>query len=383
MNITVTGAFAINTGTETFSFYKPNTYGISDDLTIVRGNHQYGVGGAVSLSNWKTESNVRSMGPISFNGGATGLPLADFLIGRIFDTASRRRSGRISPALFRALRAGHLARVAADHPELRRPVGTVVPAAQQEPRVLQLRHRPAQCGGTQQGVSQCAPRSELSRRRGIPGTAGMCTEWPNVAPRMGVSWDPKGDGRTAIRAGSGMNSNFIAGEFYFDAGPGAAVWSRTAVDQPSATVPGQSVAGAAGRPTPSAHAGAVAQKVDSRRSPALAPGSVPYDLETTRVHSWNIGLQQQFRREHGPVGQLSGNSPGQRVGQRRRGIRRGVLPAGLASPDEPLHAAQPPASPTGTTTYPNCSTAPIDVRRELRAEGSRQTGSAASATWTG
>ena len=26
MNLTVTGAFSINTGTETFSFYKPNTY---------------------------------------------------------------------------------------------------------------------------------------------------------------------------------------------------------------------------------------------------------------------------------------------------------------------------------------------------------------------
>ena len=37
MNITITGAFAINTATETFSFYKPNTYGVSDDLTIVRG----------------------------------------------------------------------------------------------------------------------------------------------------------------------------------------------------------------------------------------------------------------------------------------------------------------------------------------------------------
>src|SRR5688572_3807856 len=85
MNITTTGAFSINTGTETFSFYKPNTYTLSDDLTIVRGNHQFGVGGAMALSDWQTESNVRSMGPISFNGNVTGLPLADFLLGRIFE----------------------------------------------------------------------------------------------------------------------------------------------------------------------------------------------------------------------------------------------------------------------------------------------------------
>ena len=69
MNITTTGAFSINTGTETFSYYKPNTYSISDDLTMVRGNHQYGIGGAVAMSDWQTESNVRSMGPMSFSGG--------------------------------------------------------------------------------------------------------------------------------------------------------------------------------------------------------------------------------------------------------------------------------------------------------------------------
>jgi hypothetical protein len=52
---------------------------------VVRGNHQFGIGGAVAMSDWQTESNVRSMGPISFNGGVTGLPLADFLLGRVFE----------------------------------------------------------------------------------------------------------------------------------------------------------------------------------------------------------------------------------------------------------------------------------------------------------
>jgi hypothetical protein len=52
---------------------------------MVRGNHQYGFGGAMAMSDWKTESNVRSMGPISFSGGVTGLPLADFLLGRVFE----------------------------------------------------------------------------------------------------------------------------------------------------------------------------------------------------------------------------------------------------------------------------------------------------------
>src|SRR4030095_16218791 len=85
MNITTTGAFSINTGTETFSFYKPNTYSISDDFTMIKGDHQFGLGGAVAMSDWNTESNVRSMGPISFTGRAHGMPLSDFPLRRVFE----------------------------------------------------------------------------------------------------------------------------------------------------------------------------------------------------------------------------------------------------------------------------------------------------------
>src|SRR5439155_25598192 len=85
MNITIASAFSVKTGAETFSYYKPNTSGVSDDLTIVRGSHQFGIGGAMSMSRWNTQSNVRSMGPISFNGAVTGLPLADFLLGKVFE----------------------------------------------------------------------------------------------------------------------------------------------------------------------------------------------------------------------------------------------------------------------------------------------------------
>ena len=85
MLVSVTGAFSINTGTETDSWYRPNTIGISDDLTMVRGNHQWGFGGSIGISDWKTNSNVRSPGTFSFNGSQTGLPLADFMLGRVFE----------------------------------------------------------------------------------------------------------------------------------------------------------------------------------------------------------------------------------------------------------------------------------------------------------
>ena len=44
----------------------------------------------------------------------------------------------------------------------------------------------------------------------------MKTVWSNLAPRVGVSWDPNGDGRTSVRAGYGLTGDFVTGQFFFD-----------------------------------------------------------------------------------------------------------------------------------------------------------------------
>jgi hypothetical protein len=56
---------------------------MSDDLTLVRGNHQLAVGGSLAYWQFHFLSHARSGGNWNFTGQLTGLGLADLLMGRV------------------------------------------------------------------------------------------------------------------------------------------------------------------------------------------------------------------------------------------------------------------------------------------------------------
>jgi hypothetical protein len=347
MNITNTGAFSVNTGTETFSFYKPNTYALSDDFTMVRGNHQYGIGGAMSLSDWKTESNVRSMGPISFNGAVTGLPLGDFLLGRIFEfrEATPFRQDITQPYV--ALYAQDTWRASSQI--------TVNYGARWEPWFPQNSKDRAFYSFDIERIrsntrSTTYPQAPLGLfypgDPGFPGTTGMKTVWSNIAPRLGVAWDPKGDGRTSIRAGYGMTGDFVTGQFFFDSrsAPPFGLEARltgATLDDPWGSV---------GRVNPFPITGSYPWNL------ALYPLyiTVPYDIKTTRNHSWNVAFQRQL----GDSTAFSATYIGNHMFN-VWGVVDGN-PGVVTTPGATATAA----CTAGGQTFANCS-ATLDQRREL------------------
>jgi len=355
MNITTTGAFSINTGTETFSFYKPNTYSLSDDLTMVRGNHQYGFGGAMAVSDWKTESNIRSMGPFSFSGGVTGLPLADFLLGRVFEFREATPFRQDIKQPYFALYGQDTWRVSSSV--------TLNYGARWEPwfpqdsvdRAVYNFDVERMRAGTRSTVYPQAPAGlYYPGDPGFPGNSGMKTVWSNIAPRAGVSWDPKGDGRTSLRAGYGLTGDFVTGQFFFDSrsAPPFGLEQRltgTLLDDPW---------GAVGRtnPYPISVGGA-----DYPYSAALYPLfiSMPYDIKTTRNHSWNVAFQRQVGDNMAFSTTYLGNHMVNMWGVVDG--NPGVIPAG-ATPTGSCTLKLPTG---GTQTFTDCSTASLDLRREL------------------
>ena len=358
MLLSVTGAFSINTGTETDSFYRPNTYAVSDDLTMVRGNHQWAFGAAAGFSDWKTKSNVRSPGTFSFNGSATGLPLADFLLGSVFEF-------RQSTPFTLDIKQKYVGVYAQDTwrvlPNVTMNYGVRwepwFPQQHQQSQIYNFDINRFQAGQRSTTYPQAPPGLSYPGDEGFPSKAGMYTEWLNLQPRVGVSWDPAGDGRTSVRAGYGMNSNFIAGEFYFDAAqaPPFGLEQRL-INLPAGALDDPWRAASRANPYP-----ITAGRVGEFPPYALLL-AVPYDLETTRVHSWNLGVQQQVGENMGVSASYLGNYLTNVWGDVTG--NPGTLPAGLASPTSPC-TLRNPAAPSGTQTYPNCQAAPIDVRREI------------------
>ena len=354
--ISVTGGFTLGTGTETDSWYRPNTYAFSDDLTIVRGNHQWALGASVALNDWKTRSNVRSGGPFSFNGGVTGLGLADFMLGRVFEY-------RQATPFVQDIKQNYVGLYVQDTWKVASNVTLNYglrwepwfPQQAQNLAVYNFSAERFRAGQRSIVFPQAPPGLTYPGDEGFPGKAGLEREWMTFTPRGGVAWDPFGRGRTSVRAGYGMNSDFVNGEFLFDAmqappfGLEQRLVGNVLLDDPWRSV---------GRTDPYP---VTPGKIFDFPPYALFI-SLPQDLKTTRVHSWNVALQHQIGDNMAVSASYLGNRMinvwGDVTGN------PGTLPAGLASPTSPC-TLRNPAVPGGTQTFPNCSTAPLDVRREL------------------
>ena len=174
MLLNITGGFQLGGGTESMSTFDTPSWQISDDLTLVRGSHQFGFGG--SYASWKSLSsaNVRSPGQFSVDGTITGLGLADFMLGRLGTNGSGPGGAehpRYGGEVVGAVRAGHLESRPARDVELRPAMGAVLSAAARERCRLSVRLGPIPRRHEEHRLPEwpCGPvlprRSRTSRRR--------------------------------------------------------------------------------------------------------------------------------------------------------------------------------------------------------------------------
>jgi hypothetical protein len=215
--VTVTGALYSAAGATYPGQLFTTSHQIADDISLLRGNHQiqFGVNYIRPVHNIYIELNYA--GAFTFNGQVTGLPMSDFLTGK----AATFSQGALQQDFERERYVGlYLQDTWRITPRLTASYG--------------LRWEPYLGSVIQRGWVSHFDRTLFDQNvhstaytnapAGLlfPGDPGFDTgnkptnnklnDW---APRLGLVWDPKGNGRMTVRASWGMFFDLPSTLFYF------------------------------------------------------------------------------------------------------------------------------------------------------------------------
>src|SRR6185436_16863337 len=219
MLLGVTNAFSLGGGTESEATFKTNTTSVSDDLTMIRGGHQWGFGTMVSFWNSLSKANVRSPGQFTIDGSATGLALADFLLGRLAGTNGFVQSAPNTLSMQQWYFGVYAQDVWKLSPTMTLNYGLRwepwFPQQQRNGAIYNFDIQKYLAGVRSTEFPNAPPGFTYPGDAGfVNGKAGMPKDWKAFAPRVGFAWDPKGDGKQSVRVGYSLGNDFVNGQFF-------------------------------------------------------------------------------------------------------------------------------------------------------------------------
>ena len=344
------GGFQLGGGTESEARFTTPTYQVSDDLTLVRGTHQFGVGGNVSFWKSLSQANVRSPGQFTFNGTITGLPLADFLTGSLAQLIQATPNSLDMKQLYLGLYAQDTWKLSSK--------ATLNYGVRWEPALAQQIRNGAIYNfsidrfraGTRTTQYTNAPPGFL-----YPGDSGFTNEqagmenhWNQWSPRVGFAWDPKGDGRMSIRTGYSLAYDFVNAQFHLNTSVAPPFNAEARTDNP---------VGGFDNPWLGTGNETFFPFTTGPNSvfPLTGPYiSIPSDIEAPRQQSWNVSVQRQFGNDLAVSATYLGSYSDRLWNV--RSLNPGVYMAGSCTLQ----------TPSGPQTFTPCSTtATLNFRRAL------------------
>jgi outer membrane receptor protein involved in Fe transport len=300
----VNGAFNISTISVNYSLYNWWNYQLSEDLSIVHGAHQIGVGANFIRSELTTHGGERAVPTFAFNGQSTGLSMSDFLLGR---PSSFAQGNPRATYQFQNVFGAYVQDTWKLNPRLTVNAGLrwdpFIPIKDKDGVSLHF-DKTRFDQGLHSSVYVNAPPGLI-----FPGDPGMppnnafhFNDLSQFAPRLGVVFDPKGDGRMTIRAAYGMFYD-MPQMFYYNQQSGSQPWGAnvTVISPPGGFAnPWQDYPG--GDPFP----------LTITKNASFSPGGgyVSYLLrpKLPYVHQWNLSVQKQIAQDWMVSANYSGNS---------------------------------------------------------------------------
>jgi hypothetical protein len=263
-------------------------FGVNDDLSVIRGNHQLGVGGQW-VAWWANSYSGQYHLPFAFDGSATGLGLGDYLLGRV----STLTNGPVSAKNKRAQRIGMYF---SDTWKMK-PTLTVSYGLRWEPYfpILDLKGGPIHFDhdAFMKGVKSARfdttpPGVFFPGDPGFHGKEGQDSQWMNFSPRLGLAWDVNGDGRTSVRASAGTFYDFPHTQ-YQNLATAPPYFPRFGITDVDFENPWATYAG--GDPFPLPYGNAVGRNAPWPQHSLV--NVVDYKTPNMQVSSWNLSLQKQ------------------------------------------------------------------------------------------
>ncbi|MDR3698869.1 MAG: TonB-dependent receptor [Candidatus Sulfopaludibacter sp.] len=155
---------------------------------------------------------------------------------------------------------------------------------------------PSETSGFQGTLNQAANLNTVSQIDNLTiqkGSQWYNNDWNNFAPRLGLAWDPKGDGKTAIRANYGVFYDRIIGATTSLVDGNTPGFSQSVTVYPNQT-PGSDLRIADGVVVPSQPAVPVLTLPATRSTSVVAFNP---NLRTGYVQMWSLNIQRQILKD--------------------------------------------------------------------------------------
>ncbi len=286
--LNVTGGPSIGIATAIAASFIPTTWTVADDVTVIRGAHQFAFGATAFRYQSSSNANVYSAGSFTFNGTATGAGLADFVAGQL-DSFTQG----VPNTLF--VTKWYVGVYGQDTWKLS-PHLTATMGLRWEPFLPQQVNNGAiynfSMSRLQQGlgstVFQNAPAGlSYAGDPGFPGKSGINNRYDQFAPRLGLAWDPEGKGKMSIRGSFGISYDF----------PNVQIYSTEATAPPfgdQTSVPGPEPFATPFANQPGGNFFPVAFSANAPFTPSGTYVAVQPNMKATTIYNWNLAIQRQL-----------------------------------------------------------------------------------------